>query len=138
MSPIPNKGWVAAGSLCAGDVLLLQNGNYTIIERIQYRSLETPIKVFNFEVADFHTYYVGKSAVLVHNTCQKFTADQQAVIELAREHKAGLSQGEAEILVDLAREYGISNHGPMIHPNRSGIWGFTEHIKIFNEHIPVK
>jgi hypothetical protein len=31
--------------------------------------LEAPIKVYNFEVADYHTYYVGESAVLVHNDC---------------------------------------------------------------------
>ena len=31
--------------------------------------LETPVKVYNFEVEDFHTYYVGESSVLVHNDC---------------------------------------------------------------------
>ena len=30
--------------------------------------LESPIKVYNFEVEDFHTYYVG-DGVLVHNAC---------------------------------------------------------------------
>ena len=38
---------------------------------IQHEVLESPIKVYNFEVADFHTYYVGKENVLVHNMCQK-------------------------------------------------------------------
>lgn len=28
-----------------------------------------PIKVYNFEVEDFHTYFVGESSVLVHNDC---------------------------------------------------------------------
>ena len=27
------------------------------------------VKVFNFEVEDFHTYFVGESHVLVHNAC---------------------------------------------------------------------
>ena len=31
--------------------------------------METPITVYNFEVEDFHTYYVSDSAVLVHNVC---------------------------------------------------------------------
>lgn len=26
--------------------------------------------VYNFEVEDFHTYYVGQNAVLVHNSCK--------------------------------------------------------------------
>ena len=28
-----------------------------------------PIKVYNFEVEDFHTYFVGECGVLVHNDC---------------------------------------------------------------------
>ena len=53
----------------AGDILVLQNGKYVTVEKVQHEILEEPIKVYNFEVADFHTYYVGKTAVLVHNTC---------------------------------------------------------------------
>ena len=30
--------------------------------------LEAPVTVYNFEVEDFHTYYVG-DGVLVHNSC---------------------------------------------------------------------
>ena len=29
--------------------------------------LDVPTKVYNFEVEDFHTYYVGENSVLVHN-----------------------------------------------------------------------
>ena len=32
--------------------------------------LESPVTTYNFEVQDFHTYYVGESAVLVHNVCR--------------------------------------------------------------------
>ena len=31
--------------------------------------LEAPVTVYNFEVEDFHTYYVG-DGVLVHNACK--------------------------------------------------------------------
>ena len=31
--------------------------------------LEEPVAVYNFEVEDYHTYYVGDAEVLVHNTC---------------------------------------------------------------------
>lgn len=30
---------------------------------------EAPVTVYNFEVGDFHTYYVSTFAVLVHNLC---------------------------------------------------------------------
>lgn len=132
------KGWTSANELKTGDMLLLSNGNYAIIEKIQNESLKKPVLVYNFEVADFHTYFVGKNSVLVHNECKKFDANQQAVIELAKENKNGLNRSEAHILVQWAKEYGISAHVPMIHPNRSGIWSTTEHIKIFNMHIPIK
>lgn len=134
----PIKGWISACKLRAGDILVSLKGAYVIVEQVQHEILENPVKVYNFEVEDFHTYYVGTGdGVLVHNTCRKFNSDQQAVIDLARENKAGLTRSEAEILVDFAKEYGINAHSPMIHPNRSGIWSFTEHIKIFNMHIPV-
>ena len=65
----PVKGWTAACKLRAGDILVLHNGEYVVVEKIQHEILESPILVYNFEVADFHTYYVGESSILVHNTC---------------------------------------------------------------------
>ena len=66
----PEKGWTAACKLRAGDVLVLQSGKAVTVEKVQHEILEAPITVYNFEVADFHTYYVGNSAILVHNTCK--------------------------------------------------------------------
>ena len=134
----PVKGWTVACKLRAGDILVLQSGKYVIVEKVQHEILESPIAVYNFEVADFHTYYVGKSAVLVHNVCgARNTADQDAVIKLANEFKHGLKRDDAITLANWAKEYGISYHYPAVHTGRSGIWSRTEHIKIFNAHIPI-
>ena len=65
----PVKGWTEACQLRAGDILVLVNGEYVIVEQVQHEILEAPVATYNFEVQDFHTYYVGKSAVLVHNLC---------------------------------------------------------------------
>lgn len=54
-----------------------------------------------------------------------------------KEHKAGVTRDEADILVEWAKECGINYHEPMIHHGRGGIWGLVEHIKIFNIHIPI-
>lgn len=59
-----------AGSLRAGDVLVLSNGELVTVEWVQHEILESPIKVYNFEVEDFHTYFVGECGVLVHNECR--------------------------------------------------------------------
>ena len=62
-------GWTLAGSLRAGDVLVLSNGELVTVEWIDHEILESPINVYNFEVEDFHTYFVGQSSILVHNQC---------------------------------------------------------------------
>ena len=67
----------------------------------------------------------------------RFTPNQQSVLDLAKEHKNGVTKSEAKILVDYANEYGITNHEPMMHVGRSGIWSYTLHINIRNIHIPV-
>ena len=66
---VPQKGWTAASQLRAGDILVRHDGQYVVVEKVQHEILEAPITVYNFEVADFHTYYVGYGSVLVHNTC---------------------------------------------------------------------
>ena len=69
----PDRGWVKAVDLRAGDRLQLVNGEYVTVEQVQHEILESPIKVYNFEVQDNHTYYVGDGddTVLVHNACGK-------------------------------------------------------------------
>ena len=66
---VPTKGWTGAAQLRAGDILVLSNGSYVTVEKIQHEILEDPVKVYNFEVEDLHTYFVGESSVLVHNLC---------------------------------------------------------------------
>ena len=66
---VAQKGWFAAVSLRAGDILVLVNGEYAVVELVQHELLESSVKVYNFEVEDYHTYYVGGSGILVHNSC---------------------------------------------------------------------
>ncbi len=48
---------------------MLSDGTYAIIEAIDVEILKSPETTYNFEVEDFHTYYVSDSNVLVHNKC---------------------------------------------------------------------
>lgn len=73
---MPTKGWVCAIDLRAGDILVLQSGEYVIVEMVQHEILESPVTVYNFEVEDFHTYYVSDCAVLVHNMCKVTSPNQ--------------------------------------------------------------
>ena len=61
-------------------MLVLSNGNRVVVEWVQHEILEAPVKVYNFEVEDFHTYFV-----LVHNECKKFyTVQNEADAERLR------------------------------------------------------
>lgn len=68
---VDKLGWRLADNLRAGDVLVLSNGEVVTVEWVQHEILEQPVKVYNFEVQDYHTYFVGQNSVLVHNTCNK-------------------------------------------------------------------
>ena len=66
---VDKLGWTLARSLRAGDVLVLSNGELVTVEWVQHEILESPIKVYNFEVEEFHTYFVGENGIFVHNGC---------------------------------------------------------------------
>jgi RHS repeat-associated protein len=84
---VPQQGWTGAIHLRAGDSLVLSNGKYVIVERIQHEILESPITVYNFEVEDFHTYYVGENSILVHNLCNgKWTSAGKGASSNANYH----------------------------------------------------
>ena len=66
---IEGKGFTEAKWLKAGDEVRLATGNTAEVETIEKIQLDKTVKVYNFEVEDFHTYYVAEQKVLVHNTC---------------------------------------------------------------------
>ena len=66
----PVKGWTSAIDLRAGDILVMLNGEYVVVEQVQHELLESPETTYNFEVEGFHTYCVGEIGVLVHNSCK--------------------------------------------------------------------
>lgn len=64
---VEEKGWVAAGNLEIGDTLITADGDEVEVTDLELEKLAEPISVYNLEVADFHTYFVGEYGVLVHN-----------------------------------------------------------------------
>ena len=59
--------WVSAKDLEAGDILTLADGTTAPVTDTYGEQLDEPVIVYNFEVSDFHTYYVTDTGVLVHN-----------------------------------------------------------------------
>ena len=66
---VEGHGWTNVSDLKAGDKVRLEDGTTGIVEKTKHAALDTPVTVYNFEVENFHTYYVSEQKVLVHNTC---------------------------------------------------------------------
>ena len=64
---VNNRGFVNAGELKVGDELLDSDGEVLFVENYTVELTKDLITVYNFQVEDFHTYYVGKNCVFVHN-----------------------------------------------------------------------
>ena len=48
-------------------MLVSVNGEDLFVEKFSIEETEEPVSVYNFQVEDFHTYFVGENGVLVHN-----------------------------------------------------------------------
>ena len=68
---VDGRGWVEAGRLQNGDVVLLAGGTKAAIACVSREQLPRPVVVYNFEVEDFHTYFVADPGVWVHNNCMQ-------------------------------------------------------------------
>ena len=71
---VEGKGWVEACALHEGQTVWLANGTKTTVEAVSSQTLQEPVTVYNFEVEDLHTYFVGDCGVLVHNACNAGSA----------------------------------------------------------------
>ncbi len=64
---VEGKGWVTAIDLKVGDPLKQSNGHVLAIEQIEVVHHEQKVKVYNFTVAEYHTYFVSDLGIWVHN-----------------------------------------------------------------------
>ena len=82
---VNSRGFVKAGELAIGDELLDPNKNILLVENFDVELTEEPVKVYNFEVEDFHTYHVGRLGVLVHNAGKEYgkqySPEQQKLVK---------------------------------------------------------
>jgi hypothetical protein len=65
---VEGKKWVQAGELQEGDKVVSLDGGSLVVNSIVPDADQHT--TYNFEVADYHTYFVGKVGALVHNQCQ--------------------------------------------------------------------
>lgn len=149
------KGWVAAGDLVAGDEVYNLDGTISTILGSEIEVFDEPLLVYNLEVEDFHSYFVGCVPVLVHNYPQsgsqqngqssgkRQTPDQKALYDLAKEavnrYRNGnpISYSEAQILDEWASQYNVPQHHPA-DLNSGNHFNGVNHTHIYNWHVPFK
>ena len=66
---VEGKGWVTASQLETGDKLHTKDGKIQVVKEVSVEKLDEPVKVYNLEVDEQHTYFVSRVGVLVHNDC---------------------------------------------------------------------
>lgn len=137
----PVKGWIDAVQLRAGDILVLVNGEYVVVEKIQHEILETPITVYNFQVADYHTYYVSDAGVLVHNKCGGETSATKRGRQMHKDWDYGAGVSKEQIIAPGSRVDGIDELNRIVYelkPNnpraiRQGLKQLDRYLGILGE-----
>ena len=88
------------------------NGTKGTVEDISNEGLEEPVTVYNFEVKDFHTYFVGECGVLVHNTSNETSTKAVGSQEgnSSEQVPDSLLQGEANTSVYLGIKDGEADY----------------------------
>jgi hypothetical protein len=96
---VTRGAWVEMGALQSRETLLLAGGHTATITSVRTERLATPVAVYNFEVADWHTYHVGTPTgwVWVHNTC-KFDVNAQRFRDSSTGRFVGKTDGMARQL----------------------------------------
>ena len=122
-------GFVLAGELSEGDILRTAENENPIITKIEKEYLDECINVYNFEVKDFHTYFVSEKSIFVHNMCK---ADKDAVPNTEKksdkdaayyEYKALREQGyNATEAYDLMKQF---REG--VNPDNEFVFHFTSY-----------
>ncbi len=118
---VKDYGFVSAGELYIGDKLFDSNGNVLIVENRKVETLDEAVKVYNFQVEDFHTYHVGNYNVLVHNAQEGYRIIQSKGVKrkakkLSPEAKKGYEK--AIKALENGDTRGLNDHA--LSNNRSG------------------
>ena len=123
----PVLGWTEAIRLRAGDILVLVNGEYVIVEQVQHEILEAPIKVYNFEVEGFHTYFAGSDSILVHNDCSPLKGKEakEAANKLGFKPTNYTSHGQ-KVFFNSKRNLYIT---PDVDGHNGGVWKMAKSVE---------
>ena len=67
---VKENGRVIASEVRKDNLLRTKENEYFSVLSVEIKLLDSPVPVYNFEVENAHTYFVGGFEVLVHNSCR--------------------------------------------------------------------
>ena len=91
---VKNQGFIKAGELIVGDKFLNVNGNVLLVENFAIELTEKPVTVYNFQVEDYHTYFVGECGVWVHNSNCKLIKNDDGTYDAELSYKEDWTPGQ--------------------------------------------
>ena len=98
-----------------GDILVDSEGNGMPIASIVTEVTDAPVKVYNFQVEDYHTYFVSVLGMLVHNADYKVNSKIGERTDLSKEAEvAGKNQRVQDEINSLVNEFLNGNSNPGI------------------------
>ena len=68
---LENGNWKSAENLTAGDKIITATGDIKTVDAVEKLSYNESRPIYNLNVDDFHTYFVGSDELLVHNDCSE-------------------------------------------------------------------
>ena len=84
---VRERGFVNACELWVGAQLLDVNNNILVVGNTRLELAKNPVKVYNFQVEDYHTYYVGENGVWVHNANCKLIKNDDGTYDAELSYK---------------------------------------------------
>ena len=91
---VRERGFVNACELWVGAQLLDVNNNILVVGNTRLELVKNPVKVYNFQVEDYHTYYVGENGVWVHNANCKLIKNDDGTYDAELSYKEDWTPGQ--------------------------------------------
>ena len=115
---VVDYGFKYASELRIGDKVISVSGDIYEVTFLEIENLDTPVKVYNFEVEDWHTYFVSASGILVHNECitdGKGTTNASTTEDDKKQGSQNTSTNQIEVAISSG--YKQDNNGRWHRPN---------------------
>ncbi len=113
-------GWKLARELEPGDFLVTRTGLNWPVDGVECRSGD--FKVYNFEISEYHTYYVSELEIFVHNMCGDYGKINPNISGNSRRIIPGRTPG-GEIIGDAI---GVKKSDLLIPSKQRRIWELTD------------